>query len=188
MAMPPIPHTDYPNSAWMFNHSSPFLQFVRRFAKGERPCCSPPLNQIRDCYRNVFCLNHNCRTCGHCCSGTYTHPEIDETTLDCVLLAPRKSGHQARPLLQSSFHLAKSGFLNSGCAVLSTIASIFPSSMRFGLKSALSERRSSYSGSSIVTIAPGTSKVVAQGYCGAVGVFRHLGPERQPQEYERGGQ
>lgn len=41
MAMPPKRHTDYPNLAWMFDHSSPVLQFVRRFAKGESSLGKP---------------------------------------------------------------------------------------------------------------------------------------------------
>lgn len=31
----PRRHTDFPNQAWLFDHRSPVLQFVRRFAKGE---------------------------------------------------------------------------------------------------------------------------------------------------------
>jgi N-acetyl sugar amidotransferase len=35
MRMPGKRHTDYPNLAWLFDPSSPALQFVKRFAKGE---------------------------------------------------------------------------------------------------------------------------------------------------------
>lgn len=35
LAAKPHKHTDYPNQAWLFDHRSPLLQFVRRFAKGE---------------------------------------------------------------------------------------------------------------------------------------------------------
>ncbi len=35
LAAPPKKHTDYPNQAWLFDHRSPLLQFVRRFAKHE---------------------------------------------------------------------------------------------------------------------------------------------------------
>jgi N-acetyl sugar amidotransferase len=35
LSAPPRKHTDYPNQAWLFDHRSPLLQFVRRFAKGE---------------------------------------------------------------------------------------------------------------------------------------------------------
>lgn len=35
LAAPARKHTDYPNQAWLFDHRSPLLQFVRRFAKGE---------------------------------------------------------------------------------------------------------------------------------------------------------